>query len=89
MLKTIPEEIIALKKTDSAYELAGMYSEAECLFNPTYEDNYPTINIEAEACGTRVITYASGGAPETIRMKESVAVKAGDINAVIKEIYRS
>lgn len=34
--------------------------------NSTLEDNYPTVNLEARACGTYVITFASGGAPETI-----------------------
>lgn len=35
--------------------------------NPTYEDNYPTVNLEAIACGTRVITYDTGGCRETIK----------------------
>ncbi len=89
LIKTLPKGVIGIKKTDSAQELAGIYSAAEVLFNPTYEDNYPTVNIEAEACGTRVITYASGGAPETIHRKDSVAVKAGDIKEVIRMIERA
>ena len=34
-------------------------------FNPTYEDNYPTTNLEARACGTPVVTYNTGGSPES------------------------
>ena len=47
-------------------------------FNPTYEDNYPTVNLEAEACGTRVVTYDTGGCRETIRSPESVVIPVGD-----------
>lgn len=86
LIKTLPLGIIGIKKLDSVQELAGIYSEAEVLVNPTYEDNFPTVNMEAEACGTRVITYASGGAPETIHMSESVAVKPGDIEEVVRMI---
>jgi len=86
LIKDAPKGIITVKKTSSPAELAGIYSVAECLFNPTYEDNYPTVNLEAEACGTRVITYASGGAPETLHRTDSVAVKPGDIDAVLRYI---
>ena len=36
------------------------------LFNPTYEDNYPTVNLEAQACGTPVVTYKTGGSIESV-----------------------
>ena len=87
-IKQLPTDIIGIKKTDSARELAGIYTVADVLVNPTYEDNYPTVNIEAEACGTRVITYSSGGAPETIHMTSSVAVNPGDIEKVAKIIMK-
>ena len=40
---------------------------ADYFVNPTYEDNYPTVNLEAYACGTKVITDNTGGAAETLR----------------------
>lgn len=65
-IKSLPEEIIGLTRTDSPQELAGIYTTADVFFNPTVEDNYPTVNLEAEACGTPVITYDTGGCRETI-----------------------
>lgn len=65
-LKQLPPGIIGIKRTESKEELAAMYSAADIFFNPTYEDNYPTVNLEAEACGTVVITYDTGGCAETI-----------------------
>ena len=65
-IKSLPEGIIGLTRTDSPQELAGIYTTADAFFNPTVEDNYPTVNLEAEACGTPVITYDTGGCRETI-----------------------
>lgn len=79
----LPTTIVALPKTNSAMELAQIYTAADVFLNPTYEDTYPTVNLEAEACGTRVITYRTGGAPETIKRPDSVAVKAGNLGQVM------
>lgn len=85
---SLPKNIIGLTRTNNQQELAEIYSCADVLFNPTYEDNYPTVNLEAEACGTRVITYASGGSPETLKRQQSTAVKAGDIEATYRLIIK-
>ena len=66
-MKTIPKNIVGITKTDSKEELACIYTVATILFNPTYEDNYPTVNLESLACGTPVATYDVGGSPEIIR----------------------
>ena len=74
-VRELPEGIIGLTRTDSPQELAGIYSTADVFFNPTIEDNYPTVNLEAEACGTAVVTYDTGGCGETLRMCESRCVE--------------
>ena len=65
-VKNLPEGIMGLTRTESLAELAELYSLAEVFVNPTQEDNFPTTNLEALACGTPVITYPSGGSPEGI-----------------------
>lgn len=77
--KNLPEGIISIKRTDSQRELAEIYSSADVFFNPTYEENYPTVNLESEACGTPVIAYDSGGTSETLCREDSAVVPAGDI----------
>ena len=67
--------ILALPRTNSARELAQIYTAADMFVNPTYEDNYPTVNLEAEACGTPVITYDIGGCKETIYGINSLSIK--------------
>lgn len=80
--------IIGIKQTDNAIELAEWYSEAYIFFNPTYEDNFPTVNIEALACGTPVVTYNTGGSPECLDEGEEcgAVVPQGDINKVVELI---
>ncbi len=63
----LPENIIPIERTNNTKELAELYSAADVFVNPTLEDNYPTTNIEAIACGTPVITYDTGGSGESAR----------------------
>ena len=58
--------LICIPRTANAKELASIYTAADVFANPTYEDNYPTVNLEAQACGTPVITYDTGGCKETL-----------------------
>ena len=59
-------KMILLNKTTDSGRLAEIYTAADFFVNPTYEDNYPTVNLEAIACGTFVISYDSGGCKETL-----------------------
>ena len=62
----IPNDIITIERTDSQEQLAEYYSMADVFVNPTYHDNYPTVNLEAIACGTPMVGYNSGGNPEAL-----------------------
>lgn len=84
--KRLPSDIITIYKTNDKEELVGIYSAADFFVNPTYEDNYPTVNLEAQACGTYTITYASGGSAETIEDFKGCAVRTGDVNAIYRII---
>ena len=84
----LPDSIIHIERTRNQQELAEIYTAADVLFNPTYEDNYPTVNLEAEACGTPVVTYDAGGAPETIHREDSRVIKCGDVYAAKSAIEK-
>lgn len=64
--KILPKNILSIHKTDSQKELAELYSTSDLFINPTLEDNYPTVNMESIACGTPVITFNTGGSPESM-----------------------
>ena len=78
----IPDEVIAIPRTKNVKELVEIYSAADVFINPTYEDNYPTTNLEAQACGIPVVTYNTGGSPESVP-KENVVPK-GDYIELLK-----
>ncbi|SLM11069.1 conserved hypothetical protein [uncultured spirochete] len=75
-----------IRKTEDQEELVELYSAADLFINPTYEDTLPTTNIEALACGTPVLTYNTGGSPETIDSETGFIVPKGDIDAMIQVI---
>ena len=81
-LKIIPPQIIAITRTNNTGELAEIYSTADALINPTYADTFPTVNLEAQACGTPVVTYRTGGSPDGTLPENVVA--QGDIDALIE-----
>lgn len=85
-IKDLPKNIKGIQRTNSPQELAAIYTAAEVFVNPTYEDNYPTVNLEAQACGTSVITYDIGGCRETLYTKNSVAVEVGAIQSVVERL---
>ena len=62
----LPENILAIARTNSQKELAEIYTAADVFVNPTYEDTYPTVNLEARACGTKIICYDTCGCKETL-----------------------
>ncbi len=83
---SMPENIIAVTRTNNVSELADIYSSADVFFNPTYEDNFPTTNIEALACGTPIVTYKTGGSPEAVQKENGIVVDKGNIEKAFEAI---
>ena len=87
--KRLPLKIISIHRTQSQKELAEIYTAADVFVNPTKEENYPTVHMEALACGTPVITFDTGGAREMLNEKCGEVVPYNDIDLLEKEIrYR-
>ena len=82
----LPQAIIAINRTNSQQELAEYYSMADLLVNPTYNDSFPTVNLEALACGTPIVTYRTGGSPESVTADTGIVVEKGDYNGLVAAI---
>lgn len=82
----LPTNIISIHRTQNQQELAEIYSAADLLVNPTREENYPTVNMESIACGTPVVTFNSGGSPETIDETCGRVVACDDVDSLIHQI---
>ena len=86
-IKILPTNILGIEKTDNIEQLVSIYSAADVFLNLTYEDNYPTTNLEALSCGTRVITYNTGGSVEAVKNDNcGYIVEKGDIHGVKSKI---
>lgn len=84
--KRLPKNIVAIRRTENVRQLAELYSAATAFVNPTWQDNYPTVNLEAIACGTPVVTYRTGGSIEVITEDTGRIVEQGDVAGLLKAV---
>ena len=85
-IDSLPAGIHGIARTNNIDELVQYYNKADVFVNPTYEDNFPTTNIEALACGAPVITYNTGGSPEAVDTNTGLVVEYGNINTLAEGI---
>lgn len=84
-IKVLPDKVVGVGYVRGRKELAEYYSMADVFMNVTKVDSFPTVNMEALACGTPVITFDSGGSTEIITEKNGVAVPYGDVTALVNQ----
>lgn len=87
-LDIVPDNVLALGYKPHP-ELAKIFTASDVYVNTTLEDTFPTVNLEALACGTPVITFNTGGSLEAIDAATGIAVEKGNVSAIyeaVKEI---
>lgn len=84
--KLLPESIISIHRTQNQGELAEIYTAADVFVNPTREEVLGLTNIEANACGTPVITFRTGGSPECIDASSGIIVEQESIREMLNMI---
>ncbi|MBQ3596282.1 MAG: glycosyltransferase [Clostridia bacterium] len=84
--KQLPSNILSIHKTQNQSELAQIYSACDVFVNPTREEALGLTNIEANACGTPVITFNTGGSPECVDKDSGIVVAKNDIDAIEKQV---
>ncbi len=84
--RLLPDNIIGISRTENIAELANLYSLADVFVNPTWQDNYPTVNLESIACGTPVVTYRTGGSIEVITPQTGVIIDQGDVKGILNAV---
>lgn len=81
--------IITIPRTKNIDELIEIYSSADMFLNLTLNDNFPTVNLEALACGLPVVTYDTGGSPESIDASCGIVVDQHDISGLLIAIPKA
>lgn len=84
----VPKNIRLISKTVSAKKLSEIYTMADVFVNPSLQETFSMINLEAIACGTPVVTFNSGGGTEAQSEKTGVVVPRTDVKAMYEGIKR-
>ena len=81
-----PAGVEFIERTENVAKLAALYARATAFVNPTWQDNYPTVNLEAIACGTPVVTYRTGGSVEAVTAGTGFVVEQGDVQGLLDRV---
>lgn len=82
-------KIISIKRTSDVQELVEIYSSADVFFNPTLEETFGLVNIEAMACGAPVVSFDSGGTPETICKNFGILINTRDVRKILEQLRKT
>lgn len=85
-LKNLPIGVRGIQHTQNIQEMVELYSSANVFINPTYADTFPTVNLEALASGTPVVTYRTGGSPEAVDEHTGIVVEQGNVEAMASAV---
>ena len=80
--RKLPPGMNGVPRIRDRRDLARLYAMATVFVNPTWQDNFPTTNLEALASGTPVVTYDTGGSPESLDKATGRVVPRGDTRAM-------
>lgn len=82
----VHDNIVGIERTNNINELVSIYSSVDVFLNPTLEDNFPTTNLEALACGVPVITFNTGGSPECVDDRTGLIVSQRNIKGILNAL---
>ena len=67
-------------------ELVALYSSADVFANVSREDSFSLINIESQACGTPIVTFACTGLTDTVDNQCGFSVLEGDVDEMYNKV---
>ncbi len=78
-IKSLPNGILGICRTNSVQELAIYYSAADVYVNTSVEETFGLTTTEAISCGTPAIVYDATACPEVLTPETGFVVKQGDL----------
>ncbi len=84
--KHLPKNVKTYGFVHNRQQLASLYSGADVFANVSCEDSFSLINVEAQACGTPIVTFASTGLTDTVDNKCGYAVLPNDVDEMYSKI---
>ncbi|MDR2505583.1 MAG: glycosyltransferase [Oscillospiraceae bacterium] len=89
--KLLPSNAEGYGRINDRAQIIRFCRKASLLLNATYEDTYPTVNMEAIACGTPAVSYNTGGCAEQQGLSLQSAALSGrrfiqtQVGAIVNE----
>lgn len=65
-ISSLPSNIIGINRTDNQEKLASLYSMSTVFINPSQEETFSLVTVEAMACGTPVIVCGKSAPKELV-----------------------
>lgn len=87
-IRSLPANIIGLKKTENVDELAEFYSLAEVFVNPSIAESFGLVTAEALACGTPVVVYNVTASPELVKDGTGYVVESNNTTMLYSAISK-
>ncbi len=72
--QSLKPRMLGLGRTESARELAAIYTAADVFINPSREETFGMTTLEAILCGTPAIVYCGTACEEVVEGKNGIAV---------------
>ena len=74
----LPNNIIGIERTFDQSELVKLYSLASVFINPSVEETFSLVTIEAIACNTPVVVNGTSAIKELVNDKVGIVINSMD-----------
>ena len=80
----MPRNVVCIPRTNSAVQLAEIYTAADVFVNLSVEETFGMTTLEALKCGTKPIVYAGTACEEVAAQFGGIAVERGDWEGLLR-----
>lgn len=87
--KMMKPNMIGIERTENVKELTALYSRADVFMNPSREETFSMVTVEAFACGTPVIVLDTSAVKELVTQDNGIVLEqytTSDYLAAIRKI---
>ncbi len=82
----LPDNMLGILRTEKREELAQLYTRADIFINPSWEETFSLVTVEAMACGTPVIAMRSSAVQELVNEENGVLLDGNSVEEYMKAI---
>ena len=82
----LPDNIIGIKRTENIEELVTIYSRADIFINPSVEESFSLVTVEAFACGTPVIVLDTSAVRELVTDENGIVLSVHGVPEYLEAI---